>query len=85
MSDLAWRRLASGFATGGMRIDLATFFFLAGFATRAGFFALRFFAGLDGFFFFAMAARGFRLWNETLKKAAVSGKLCAMDAASRHC
>jgi tRNA splicing ligase len=43
---------------------------------------MRRFATFDGFFFFfafAMTARGFRLWRETLKKAAVSGKLGAMD------
>jgi len=55
---------------------------------RVGFFAVRRFATFAGFFFFfafAMAARGFRLWRETLKNDAVSGKLCAMDGATRHC
>jgi hypothetical protein len=41
--------------------------------------------GLAGFFFFAMTALWFWLWSETLKNDAASGKLCAMDAASRRC
>jgi hypothetical protein len=79
MSDLPWRRLPSGFAAGTMRTGLATFFFLADLETRTGFFAPRFFAGLDGFFFLAMTALGVWLWNETLKNDVASGKLCAMD------
>jgi hypothetical protein len=85
MSDLPRRLLASGFAAGTRRTGLALLFFFAGFAAARRFFALRFLAGLDGFFFFAMTTLLASAWSETLKKAAVSGKLAPWTRVPRRC